>query len=96
MAIKVKAKSKGYFGHLREPGETFDVESEKQLGKWMEVLSGAPKSKDDDGEGKAPNAAQLAEQIKDSEDLEFLAEMVNDSRSTVKAAAEKRIKELQG
>jgi RNase H-fold protein (predicted Holliday junction resolvase) len=92
MAIKVQAKSKGYYGCLREPGEEFEVENESQVGSWMEVVGGKAKKTDDD----ALSAGKLAEKIKESEDLEFLAEAAKDERKTVKEAAEKRIKELQG
>lgn len=93
MAIKVKAKSRGYSGCLREPGDEFTVESEAQVGSWMEVQGKAKAEKPDDDK---LSAGKLAEKIKDSEDLEFLAEAAKDERKTVKDAAEKRIKELQG
>lgn len=44
MAIKVKAVKKGWFGGIREKGDVFEVESEEDLGSWMEVLE-KPKSK---------------------------------------------------
>ena len=40
MTIKVKALRQGFFGSaLRRPGEIFEIESEKQMGSWMEKTS---------------------------------------------------------
>jgi len=40
MTIKVKALRQGFFGSsLRRPGDIFEIESEKQLGSWMEKTS---------------------------------------------------------
>lgn len=48
--MKVKAIRKGYFkGIIRDEGAVFEIEDDKQLGKWMEPLEGekkpAPKAK---------------------------------------------------
>lgn len=33
--IKVVALARGYYGHLREPGDEFSVASAADLGRWM-------------------------------------------------------------
>lgn len=35
MGIIVKALSAGYYGTRRRPGDVFDIDSEKDRGKWM-------------------------------------------------------------
>ena len=35
--MRVKATARGYYGQLREPGDVFDIESEDDMGSWMEV-----------------------------------------------------------
>jgi len=35
MGIKVKAKSAGYYGTRRRPGDVFEIASEKDRGMWM-------------------------------------------------------------
>jgi len=39
--ILVKATRPGVYGRLRETGEEFEIEDEKELGSWMDVLKGA-------------------------------------------------------
>lgn len=38
MTIKVRAKSDGFYGTRRRKDAEFEVDSEKDLGSWMEVL----------------------------------------------------------
>lgn len=38
MSIQVRAKEPGFYDCLRATGETFAIESKKDLGKWMEVV----------------------------------------------------------
>lgn len=39
MAVKVKATARGYYGFMRDPGDVFDVASDKHVSKaWMEVV----------------------------------------------------------
>ena len=33
--MKVIAKEIGFYGKLRKPGEEFEIENKKALGKWM-------------------------------------------------------------
>lgn len=43
MAIQVKATARGFYGSLREPGDTFTIRDEKAFSKrWMERLSADP------------------------------------------------------
>ena len=52
MTITVKAIRQGFSGAaLRRPGDVFEIESEKQLGSWMEKVSGPvpEKPKKEDG-----------------------------------------------
>ncbi len=36
--VQVTAKRRGFYGQLREAGETFTVADEKQVGSWMEPV----------------------------------------------------------
>lgn len=38
MGIKVRANAVGYYGHLRQPGDEFEIESKEQLGAWMDMV----------------------------------------------------------
>ena len=41
MGIRVKAKEMGYYKGRRRPNAEFTVDSEKDIGRWMEVLGEA-------------------------------------------------------
>lgn len=38
--VKVIATERGYYGRIREPGETFKVRNKTHLGKWMIPYTG--------------------------------------------------------
>lgn len=60
--VKVKAGMKGYIGsRVRNEGDVFEIESEKQLGSWMEVLD-APKK-------AAPKKAAKSDSSSDDDSL---------------------------
>lgn len=65
MAIKVCAKAPGYFGEYREPGDEFEIQSEKQFSQnWMtKVESDEGKQK---GQGKA-KASKSSEASKEAD-----------------------------
>lgn len=46
--IPVVAIRRGFYGSLREEGEPFSVESDKEVGKWMQRVEGAPPASDAD------------------------------------------------
>lgn len=46
--IEVKATRRGFYGALREDGETFSVESEEEVGTWMERVGDASPASDQD------------------------------------------------
>lgn len=61
MAVKVKATARGYYGFMRDPGDVFDVASDKHVSKaWMEVVE-APKPAKDDRKQDKPEKGQKAE-----------------------------------
>lgn len=73
-------------------------EAEKRLKQLQSGDSKEPTKTDGDSsnDDKQPTAAELKTQIAESDDIEKLQELAKDERSTVKTAAEKRLKELAG
>ena len=53
--MKVIAKEIGFYGKLRKPGEEFEIENKKALGKWMTEVK-TKKSKDKKAEVEAEEA----------------------------------------
>ena len=52
--MKVRAIRTGFYkGVLRELGDIFEIESDKQLGSWMEPVREAPPAKAPSKQGKA-------------------------------------------
>jgi len=52
--MKVRAIRTGFYkGVLRELGDIFEIESNKQLGSWMEPVREAPPAKAPSKQGKA-------------------------------------------
>lgn len=49
MGILVRAKDKGFYESLREPGDEFEVRDEKAIGKWMERVDQKSSAKPDAG-----------------------------------------------
>lgn len=92
MAILVKANAIGFYECLRYPDEEFAIESKDQLGKWMDVVEAEVEAELEDLKPKP--AKDLIEEIGASEDLDFLLEHKEDSRVTVRRAAEERMEEL--
>ena len=38
--LRVRATRRGFFGQQREPGDEFEIDSDKQMGSWMEKVGG--------------------------------------------------------
>lgn len=55
----VIAKSLGFYGHLREAGERFEIPDDEELGNWMVLANadGTPKLTKDQKAGKVPAPA---------------------------------------
>jgi hypothetical protein len=63
MAIKVKAKSPGFYGHYREAGHEFEIKSEKEFSsRWMDKLEADPASKSK-SKGKGKEEADAEEGV---------------------------------
>ncbi len=54
--IPVVATRRGFYGSLREEGEPFSVESDKEVGKWMERVGDAGQAAGTDTEADAKPA----------------------------------------
>lgn len=99
--MKVEALRRGFYGSIREVGDVFEINSEKDLGKWMKPLeseSNKPAKKDgskDDG-GSTLKAGEIVKAIEESDDIEFIQSHADSSFATVKKAVEARLEELRG
>jgi hypothetical protein len=52
MAITVRAKTRGYLDHLREPGDEFEIDDIHQFSeRWMEKVKNQPPEKPADTGG---------------------------------------------
>ena len=50
--IEVVANRKGFYKGIREPGESFQIESKEELGKWMDEVKSKPSKPEKSNAGK--------------------------------------------
>jgi len=43
----VRAKAKGFYGVVRQPGDTFEIAKKEDLGKWMEPVEPVKPAKEE-------------------------------------------------
>lgn len=48
--VEVVATARGYFGHLREPGDRFTVPAGQRLGRWMAPVKAHTQAPSDEPE----------------------------------------------
>lgn len=79
MSIDVKAKEPGFFETLRATGDRFQIETEEQLGKWMERQD-SPKGEDVGNPFLARPAVEVIADVGAAEDA-VLAQALEDEKS---------------
>lgn len=86
--IPVRAIREGFiYEELRNPGDTFEVKTEKELGSWMERLDG--------GENPAQNKHLIAVDAVANKTFEKIDTSKLEDESKIQVKAEKEVKKAQ-